>query len=74
MLCPDENPGHRGKKPAINCLSYGKAYPEDKLTEDDQDYILEELGRMFHGTLNGELPHLRSFRLVRGTLMCVCLC
>jgi hypothetical protein len=24
-------------------------YPEEKLTEDEQDLILEELGRVFHG-------------------------
>jgi hypothetical protein len=23
--CPDANPGHRGGKPATNCLSYGTA-------------------------------------------------
>jgi hypothetical protein len=47
-------------------------YPEDKLTEDDQEHILEELGRVFRGTPKGELPHLKSFRLEGGALMYVC--
>jgi hypothetical protein len=46
--------------------------PEDKLTEDKQDLILEELGRVFHETLKGVLPLLRSFRLEGGTFMYVC--
>jgi hypothetical protein len=47
-------------------------YPEDKLTEDDQEHILIELGRVFCRTPKGELLHLRSFRLERGALMYVC--
>jgi hypothetical protein len=47
-------------------------YPEDKLTEEEQDHILEELGRVFHGTPKGELLHLKSFRLEAGELMYVC--
>jgi hypothetical protein len=38
---------------------------------DEQDHILEELERVFHGIAKGELPHLRSFRLEGGTLTCV---
>jgi hypothetical protein len=49
-------------------------YPEDKLTELVQDLILEELGRVFHGTLKEELPHLRSFSLEGGIVMYVCVC
>jgi hypothetical protein len=44
-------------------------YPEDKLTEDDQDQILKELGSVFHGTPKGTLPHLRSFRLEGDTFI-----
>jgi hypothetical protein len=33
-------------------------YPEDKLNEDDQKYILEELGRVLRRTPVEELPHL----------------
>jgi hypothetical protein len=47
-------------------------YPEDKMTEDDQDHILEEQERVFRETLKGELPHLRSFRLEGGALLYVC--
>jgi hypothetical protein len=42
------------------------------LTENEQDLILKELDRVFHGTPKGELPHLRSFRLEGTALMCVC--
>jgi hypothetical protein len=41
---------------------------EDELTEDD-DQILEELGREFHGTPKGELPHLWPFRLEESALI-----
>lgn len=37
-------------------------YP-DKITEDGQHLIFEELGRLFHGTPKGEVQHLRTFRL-----------
>jgi hypothetical protein len=47
----------------IKLAIFKEKYPEDKLTENDQDHILEELRRVFCGTLQGELPHLRSFRL-----------
>jgi hypothetical protein len=46
--------------------------PQDKVTEEDRDKILDELGRAFRGTPKGELPHLRPFRLVGGSLMYVC--
>jgi hypothetical protein len=46
--------------------------PEDKLTEDDQDHILEELRTVFGGKPKGELPHLRSFRLEESALIYVC--
>jgi hypothetical protein len=32
---------------------------------DEQDLILEELRRMFHGTLKGKLPQLKSFQARR---------
>jgi hypothetical protein len=41
------------------------------MTEDEQDLILEELRRVFHGTLKGKLPQLKSFRLEGGALMYV---
>jgi hypothetical protein len=44
-------------------------YPEDKLTEEELNSILEELGRVLHGTPKGELPHLMSFRLEAGAIM-----
>jgi hypothetical protein len=39
---------------------FKETYPEDKLTEHDQDSIQEELGRVLSGTPIGELPHLKS--------------
>jgi hypothetical protein len=56
----------------IKIAIFKENYPENKLAEDDQDHILDELGRVFHGTLKGELPHLRCFRLEGGALMYVC--
>jgi hypothetical protein len=47
-------------------------HPVDKLTKDNQDQTLDELGRVFHGTPKRELPHLRSFRLEGGALIFVC--
>jgi hypothetical protein len=47
-------------------------FSEDKLTEDEQGHILEKQGKVFCGTLRGELPHLRSFMLEGGALMHVC--
>jgi hypothetical protein len=52
----------------IKIAIFKENYPED---DDDQDHILEELGRAFHGTPK-ELPHLRSSLLEGGTLMYVC--
>jgi hypothetical protein len=50
----------------IKIVIFKETYPEDKLTED-QNNILEELGRVLSGTPIGELPHLRSYRLEGGT-------
>jgi hypothetical protein len=46
----------------IKTAIFEEYHPEDKLTEDDQDQILDELGKVFCGTPKRELPHLRSFR------------
>jgi hypothetical protein len=47
----------------IKIAIFKETYPEDKLTEHDQDNILKELGRVLHRTPIGELPHLKSYRL-----------
>jgi hypothetical protein len=47
-------------------------YPEDKLTEHDQDNILEELRRMLHGTPIGEQARLKSYILEGGALTYIC--
>jgi hypothetical protein len=41
-----------------------ETYPENKLTNDNQ-------GRVLRGTPLGELPHLKSYRLEGGALICV---
>jgi hypothetical protein len=41
----------------IKIAIFKETYPEDKLNEDDQTYILEELGKVLHRTPIGELPH-----------------
>jgi hypothetical protein len=53
----------------IKIAIFRKAYPEDKLTEEDQNCILEVLGRVLHRTPIGELPQLKSYRLERGALI-----
>jgi hypothetical protein len=47
----------------IKIAIFKGTYHEDKLTEHNQDSILEELGRVLHGTPIGELPHLKSYGL-----------
>jgi hypothetical protein len=71
---PTHSSGPRTHKEALANMKiaiFKENYPEDKLTEEDQGHILEELERVFCRTLKGELPHLRSFRLEGGALMYV---
>jgi hypothetical protein len=42
---------------------FSETYQEDKLMEEYQNSILEEMGRVFRGAPIGELPHLKSYRL-----------
>jgi hypothetical protein len=42
----------------IKIAIFKETYPEDKLTKQDQESILEELERLLRGTPTGELPHL----------------
>jgi hypothetical protein len=53
----------------IKIAIFKETYPEDKLNEDDQTYILEELGKVLHRIPIGELPHLKSYRLEGGALI-----
>jgi hypothetical protein len=53
----------------IKIAIFKEIYPEDKLREHDRESILEELGRVLSGTLIGELPHLKSYRLEGGSLI-----
>jgi hypothetical protein len=66
MARPPKRPRHSSrprnfKKAPTNTkiAIFKETYPEDMLTEYDQDNILEELGRVFCGTPAGELPHLK---------------
>jgi hypothetical protein len=56
----------------INIDIFKETYPEDKLTEQDQEIILVELGRVWHGTPIGELSHLQSCTLKGGALIYMC--
>jgi hypothetical protein len=47
-------------------------YPEDKLSEEDQDLILAEIVRVFRMTPRDRLLQFRSYRLERGMLIHVC--
>jgi hypothetical protein len=53
---------------------FKEMYSEEKLTEQDQESILEELGRVLHGNPVGELPHLKSNRLEGGALLYIYMC
>jgi hypothetical protein len=55
----------------IKVAIFKDTYPEDKVSENDQDCILEEPGKMLHRTPIGELPHLKSYRL-GGALIYIC--
>jgi hypothetical protein len=46
-------------------------YPEDKVTENDQDCIMKGMGKMLRRTPIGELPHLKSNRLEVPTISLV---
>jgi hypothetical protein len=56
----------------IKAAIFKETYPEEKLTEGDQDSILEALGEVLRRTPKEELPHLKSYRLVGGALIYVC--
>jgi hypothetical protein len=56
----------------IKIAIFKETYPEDKLNEDDQTYILEELGKVLRRTPTEEPPHLKSYRLEGGTLIYRC--
>jgi hypothetical protein len=47
-------------------------YPEDKLSEEDQELILDRITGAFRTTPKGNLPQLRSYRLEGGALMYIC--
>jgi hypothetical protein len=47
-------------------------YPEDKLTEEDQEFILAEIAGAFRVTHRERFPWLRSYKLEGGALMYVC--
>jgi hypothetical protein len=55
----------------IKIAIFKETYPEDKLTEHDQESILEDLGRVLRG-IPIELPHLKSYRLEGGALIYIC--
>jgi hypothetical protein len=68
---PRDSSGPRTYKEAlanIKIAIFKETYPEDKLIEE-QDSILEELGRMLSGSPKGELPHLKSYRLEESALI-----
>jgi hypothetical protein len=69
---PMDSKGPRAYKEAvinIKIAIFRETYPEDKLTEDDQNSILEVMGKVLRRTPTGELPHLKSYRLERGAFI-----
>jgi hypothetical protein len=48
------------------------AFPEEKVSTNDQDCILAELGEVLRRTPLGDLPHLKFSRLEGGALIYIC--
>jgi hypothetical protein len=70
---PQKRPGtYKEALTNIKIAIFRETYPEDKLTEEDQNYILEELGTVLRRTPTGELPHLKSYRLEGDRLIYIC--
>jgi hypothetical protein len=53
----------------IRITIFRHSYSENNITEDDQNYILEESGRVLRGDPVRELPHLKSYTLDGGALI-----
>jgi hypothetical protein len=56
----------------IDTRIFKEMYPEDKVTDDDQDHILEELRMVFRGSPTVELPHLTPYRLEECAFIYAC--
>jgi hypothetical protein len=72
---PRDSKGPETYKEALTNIKiavFRETYPEDKLTEDDQNSILEALGEVLRRTPTGQLPHLKSYRLKGGALIYIC--
>jgi hypothetical protein len=55
----------------IKIVIFKESYPEDKINDDDQKYILEELGKLLRRTPL-ELPHPKPYSLEGGALIYIC--
>jgi hypothetical protein len=65
-----KGPGtHKEALTNVKIAIFRETYPEDKLSEEYQNYILEELGRVLCKTPTGERPHLKSYRREGGALI-----
>jgi hypothetical protein len=51
---------------------FRETFPEDRITKDDRDSILEILGKALHRTPLTELPPLKSYILAGGALIYTC--
>jgi hypothetical protein len=51
---------------------FRETYPEDRITEEDRDSILEILGEELSRTPLAELPRLKSYRLDGGAIIYTC--
>jgi hypothetical protein len=56
----------------IKIAIFRETYPEDKLTKNDQNSILEALVEGLRRNLIGELPHMKSDKLEGGALIYMC--
>jgi hypothetical protein len=69
----DRCPGtYREALTNLKIAIFRETYPEDRITEDDRDSMLEILGEALRRTPLVELPCLKSYRLEGGTLIYTC--
>jgi hypothetical protein len=69
----DKGPGtYKEALTSFKITIFRETYPEDRITEEDRDSILEILGEALRRTPLAELPRLKSYRLEGGALIYMC--
>jgi hypothetical protein len=70
---PPKGPGtYKEALTSFKIAIFRQTYPEDRITEEDRDSILEILEEALRRTPLAELPRLKSYRLEEGALIYMC--